>query len=158
MVATNGDGKGVVITRSHGSVVRTTIKVNGKRGNLTPAPQKPLNRWSPKFVWVTTSVMCTTTQNFIQIGLGVSVLRTRDFVPLGTKQLGYFFEKGKATAETRALILTQNTSNDLVTLTIDLLTLNSCRTRRVTCPTLPPNLKTLRLFVQELRVITVPIA
>ena len=30
-------------------------------------------------------------QNFIQIGLGVSVLRMRDFAPLGTKRLGYFF-------------------------------------------------------------------
>ena len=36
-------------------------------------------------------------QNFIQIDLGVSVLRMRDFAPLGTKLLGYFFsvlEKG----------------------------------------------------------------
>ena len=46
---------------------------------------------------------------------------------------------------------------DLVTLTCNLLTLNSCRTWRVTWPTLPPNLKTLRLFFHELRVITVPI-
>ena len=54
-------------------------------------------------------------QNFIQIGLGVSVLRMRDFAPLGTKWLGYFggFLR-KATAETRAPILTQNTSNDAV--------------------------------------------
>jgi len=35
-------------------------------------------------------------QNFIQIGLGVAVLRMRDFAPLGTKWLGYFWvlEKG----------------------------------------------------------------
>ena len=46
---------------------------------------------------------------------------------------------------------------DLVTLTFDLLTLNSCHTWRVTWPTLPPSLKILRLFVRELRVITVPI-
>jgi len=46
---------------------------------------------------------------------------------------------------------------DLVTLTFDFVTLNSCRTWRVTWPTLPPNIKTLRLFVHELRVITVPI-
>jgi len=38
-----------------------------------------------------------------------------------------------------------------------LLTLNCCLTWRVTLPTLPPSLKTLRLFVHELRVITVPI-
>jgi len=54
-------------------------------------------------------------QNFIQIGLGVSVLRTRDFAPLGKKWLGYFsLFLRKATAETRAPILTQNTSNDAV--------------------------------------------
>jgi len=55
-------------------------------------------------------------QNFIQIGLGVSVLRMRDFAPFVTK-LFFFFGGGflrKATAETRAPILTQNTSNDAV--------------------------------------------
>jgi len=46
---------------------------------------------------------------------------------------------------------------DLVTLTFDLLTLNSCLAWRVMWPTLPPSLKTLRLFVHELRVITVHI-
>jgi len=44
-----------------------------------------------------------------------------------------------------------------MTLTFDLLTLKSCHTWRVTWPNLPPSLKTLRLFVHELRVITVPI-
>ena len=69
----------------------------------------------PKFVYVTTSGISTTMQNFIQIGLGVSVLRMRDFAPLGKKWLGYFFWfLRKATAETRAPILTQNTSNDAV--------------------------------------------
>ena len=53
-------------------------------------------------------------QNFIQIGLGVSVLRMRDFAPLVTRLLfGVGFLR-KATAETRARILTQNTSNDVV--------------------------------------------
>jgi len=42
-------------------------------------------------------------------------------------------------------------------LELDRLTLNSCHTWRVTCTTLPPSLKTLRLFVHELRVIAVPI-
>jgi len=51
-------------------------------------------------------------QNFVEIGLGVSVLRMRDFAPL--KWLGYFWSLRKATAETRAPILTQNTSNDAV--------------------------------------------
>jgi len=52
-------------------------------------------------------------QNFIQIGLGVSVLRMRDFAPLVTRLLFWGFLR-KATAETRAPILTQNTSNDAV--------------------------------------------
>jgi len=56
-----------------------------ERGKFDPATQKPLNRWSPKFVYVTTSGISTTVQNFIQIGLGVSVLRMRDFAPLGKK-------------------------------------------------------------------------
>jgi len=61
------------------------------------------------------SGMSTTMQNCIQIGLGVSVLRMRDFAPLDTKWLGYFFwSLRKATAETRAPILTQNTPNDAV--------------------------------------------
>ena len=33
-------------------------------------------------------------QNFIQIGLGVSVLRMRDFAPLGTKSRLFFFWGG----------------------------------------------------------------
>jgi len=53
--------------------------------------------------------------------------------------------------------LSADASRDLVTLTFDLLTLSSCHTWRVTWPTLPASLKTLRLFVHELRVITVPI-
>ena len=47
-----------------------------------------------------------------------------------------------------------DTLHDLVTLTFDLLTLNSCHTWQVTWPTLPPSLKTLRL---ELWFITFPI-
>ena len=53
--------------------------------------------------------------------------------------------------------LSADTSRDLVTLTFDLLIFSSCHTWRVTWPTLPPSLKTLRLFVHELRIITVPI-
>jgi len=42
------------------------------------------------------SGISTITQNFIQIGLGVSVLRMRDFAPLGTNDSAIFFvlEKG----------------------------------------------------------------
>jgi len=66
-----------------------------ERGKFDPpATQKPLHQWSPKFVYVTTSGISTTMQNFIQIGLGVSVLRMRDFAPLGTKWLGYFLGGG----------------------------------------------------------------
>ena len=46
---------------------------------------------------------------------------------------------------------------DLVTLTFDLLIFNVYHTWRVTWSTLPPSLKTLRLFFHELRVITFPI-
>jgi len=53
--------------------------------------------------------------------------------------------------------LCADTSRDLVTSTFDLLTLSSYHTWWVTWPTRPPSLKTLRLFVHELRVITVPI-
>ena len=55
-------------------------------------------------------------QNFIQIGLGVSVLRMRDFAPSAESDSAIFFLGflRKATAETRAPILTQNTSNDVV--------------------------------------------
>ena len=42
----------IIITHSHGSasVERATMKLYGKGRNLTPATQKPLNRWSLKFV------------------------------------------------------------------------------------------------------------
>ena len=51
--------------------------------------------------------------------------------------------------------LSADTSRDLVT--FDLLTLNSCRTHRVTWSTLLPSFKTLRPFVHDLRIITVHI-
>ena len=53
--------------------------------------------------------------------------------------------------------LSADTSCDLVTLTFALLTLNSRHSWRVTWPTLPPSIKTLRLCVRQLRVITFPI-
>jgi len=46
--------------------------------------------------------------------------------------------------------LSADTARDLVTLTFDLLTLNSCPAWRVTWPTLPPSRKTLRLSLLEL--------
>jgi len=50
--------------------------------------------------------------------------------------------------------LSAHTSRDLVTVTFDLLTLNSWRTWRVMWPTLPPSLNTLCLSVLDLWVIT----
>jgi len=55
-----------------------------------------------------------------------------------------------------------DTSRDLVSLTFDViapswyLTLKICHTWRVTWPTLPPSMKTLRLSFLQLRVITFP--
>jgi len=53
--------------------------------------------------------------------------------------------------------LSADTSRDFVTLTFLLLTLNSCSAWRVTWPTLPPSMKTPRLSVLELQVLTFPI-
>ena len=53
--------------------------------------------------------------------------------------------------------LSADTSRDFVTLTFDFLTLNSCCAWRVTCTTLLPILKTLRLSVLDLWVITFPV-
>jgi len=78
-------------TRSHArTVVREYCKGDDESqwemGKFDlPPPKNPLNRWSPKFVYVTTSAISTIMQNFIQIGSGVSVLRIRDFAPLGKK-------------------------------------------------------------------------
>jgi len=44
-------------------------QVNGKGGNSTSLPQKPLNRSSPKFAWVIMSWTPTPVQNFIKIRL-----------------------------------------------------------------------------------------
>jgi len=53
--------------------------------------------------------------------------------------------------------LSADTSCDLVTLTFDLLTLNSCSSWRVTWPTLLPSLKTPCLSVLDLWIITFPV-
>ena len=50
--------------------------------------------------------------------------------------------------------LSADTSRNLVTFTFDLLTLNICHARLITWTTLPPSMKTPRLSVLELRVIT----
>jgi len=53
--------------------------------------------------------------------------------------------------------LSADTSRDLVTLTFDLLTLNSCSAWRLTWPTFPPSYKTPCLSVLDLWGITFPI-
>jgi len=53
--------------------------------------------------------------------------------------------------------LSADTSRDFVTLTFDLLTLNSCTAWRVTWPTLLPSSKILHLSVLDLWVITFPL-
>jgi len=53
--------------------------------------------------------------------------------------------------------LSADTSRDFVTLTSDLSTLNNCCVWRVTCPTLLPSLKTVRLSLLDLWVITFPV-
>jgi len=53
--------------------------------------------------------------------------------------------------------LSADTSRDLVTLTIDLLTLNRCHTWGVTWPTSPLSMKTLCISVLQLWVITFPV-
>jgi len=55
------------------------------------------------------------------------------------------------------VFLCADTSRDLVTLTFDLFTLNSCSSWRVTLPTLLPSLKTPCLSVLHLWVITFPV-
>ena len=58
-----------------------------ERGKFDPPqPKNPLTDGQQN---LTTSGISTTMQNFIQIGLGVSVLRMRDFTRL--KWLSYFF-------------------------------------------------------------------
>jgi len=83
-------------------------EIYGKGKNLTTATQKPPKRWSLKFVWMTNSVISTTMQNCIQIGLSVSLLRMHDFAPLAESDSAIFWLLRKATAETRVPILTQN--------------------------------------------------
>jgi len=63
-----------------------------EREKFDPSPSRnPLTNGQQNFVKVTASGVTTTTQNFIQIGSGVSVLRMRDFATLDTKWLGYIF-------------------------------------------------------------------
>ena len=84
-------------------------------GEIWPPPpkQKPLNRWSPKFVQVTTSGTYTTVQNFyLNRFRGFGSAHAWFRAPKITQVFFLFLRK--ATAETRAPILTQNTSNDTV--------------------------------------------
>jgi len=59
------------------------------------------------------ALLLSSTSPFSQVGLGVSVLRMRDFAPQSDSAIFLGFSR-KATAKTRAPIFTQNTSNDVV--------------------------------------------
>jgi len=79
------------------------------------ATPKPLNRSSQKLAGVITSWTAPGMQNFVAIGLGVSVPQIRDFaVLLGWLVCSFFGFFNKATAYTPGRIFTQNTSNDVV--------------------------------------------
>ena len=67
------------------------------------------------------------------------------------------FEVGMTLHYRVIAFLSADTSRDFVTLTFDLLNLNSCCSWRVTLPTLLPSLKTLRQSVLDLWVITFPV-
>jgi len=67
------------------------------------------------------------------------------------------FEVGMTLHYRVIAFLSADTSRDFVTLTFDLLNLNSCCAWRVTLPTLLPSLKTLRQLVLDLWVITFPV-
>jgi len=61
------------------------MKVYGKGGNLTPRHQKTPKPMVTKICVGNYVGDIYHRANFIQICLGVSVLRMRDFAPLGTK-------------------------------------------------------------------------
>jgi len=98
------------------TVVRECCKDNdesqGKRGNLTPRSPKNLNRWPPKFMWVTTSMIstkCKIVYKSVQVFQFFACVISR---LSAQSDSAIFWSLRKATAETRAPILTQNTSND----------------------------------------------
>ena len=61
------------------------MKVNGKGKNLTHRHPKTPSPMVTKICVCNYVADVYHVQNFIQIGLGVSVLRMRDFAPLGKK-------------------------------------------------------------------------
>ena len=88
------------------------MKVKGKGGIWPPAPQKNLNRWPPKFMWVTTSMIstkCKIVYKSVQVFQFFACVISR---LSAQSDSAIFWSLRKATAETRAPILTQNTSND----------------------------------------------
>jgi len=75
--------------------------------------------WSnfPLSHWLSSSPLQhsrTAIQKFIRIGLGVSVLRMRDFAPLGTKWLGYFWVLEKGYSRDARTDFDENMLNDVV--------------------------------------------
>jgi len=84
-----------------------TIKVNREGQNLIHATPKQLNQSSSKFARVITSGIPITVQKVVQIGSGVSFLRTHNFAPWGPKITAIFWVlQVTHTAKTPARILT----------------------------------------------------
>jgi len=79
-----------------------------------PLPQKPPNRSSPKFAWVTTSWTPTPMQNFIKIPLPPFAPQIRENSRRVTR-LVFFGFFSQPTAKTPAPIFTINTSLDCIT-------------------------------------------
>ena len=107
------------ITHSHGSarVFWRRRRKSMEKVKFRPlATPKPLNGSSQKLAGVIMSWTARGMQNFVTIGLGVSVPQIRDFCrAFGVTIVCSFFGSfNKATAYTPGRIFTQNTSNDVV--------------------------------------------
>ena len=74
-------------------LVHGSLGLRGSAFKFNPRhPKKTLNRSSPKFTYMITSEIAITPANFIQIGLGISFLRMRDFAhPLIVSAFFRFF-------------------------------------------------------------------
>jgi len=74
-------------------LVHGSLGLRGSAFKFNPRhPKKTLNRSSPKFSYMITSEIAITPANFIQIGLGISFLRMRDFAhPLIVSAFFRFF-------------------------------------------------------------------
>jgi len=97
-------------------LVHGSLGLRGSAFKFNPRhPKKTLNRSSPKFTYMITSEIAITPANFIQIGLGISFLRMRDFAhPLIVSAFFRFFGSSNCLQPRRAPVLTRNRSKDAV--------------------------------------------